>query len=54
MRKREPLLIGCLVALLYIVWLGFPVHAAPGFAGSFWGGVLAVSGAALMLVPLLY
>ena len=54
MRKHDPILIGGLVALLFVIWLGFPLHASPQFAGSFWGGVLAIIGTALMLVPLLY
>lgn len=54
MKEREPLIIGGLVVILLLVWLGFPVHHAHRFAGSFWGGVLAISGSALMLVPLAY
>lgn len=54
MKEREPVIVGGLVALLLILWLGFPLHQSPRFAGSFWGGVLGVSGAALMLVPLVY
>ncbi len=54
MRKHDPILIGGLVALLFVIWLGFPLHASPRFAGSFWGGVLAIIGTTLMLVPLLY
>jgi hypothetical protein len=37
-----------------ILWLGFTVHRSPDFAGSFTGGVLAVSGSLFMLVPLAY
>tara|TARA_R110002111_G_scaffold69747_1_gene112896 strand:+ start:748 stop:1497 length:750 start_codon:yes stop_codon:yes gene_type:complete len=54
MKEREPLIIGGLVLLLLVLWLGFPLHQSPRFAGSFWGGVLGVSGAALMLIPLAY
>lgn len=54
MKEREPVIVGGLVALLLILWLGFPLHQSPRFAGSFWGGVLGVSGAILMLVPLVY
>lgn len=43
-----------LVLLLLVLWLGFLVHRSPDFAGSAWGGVLAVAGASLMLVPLAY
>jgi len=42
------------MAVLFIVWLGFPLHASPRFAGSLWGGVLAVSGSLLLLIPFLY
>lgn len=54
MKERERLVVSGLVVLLLLFWLGFLVHRSPRFAGSFWGGVLAVSGAALMLVPLAY
>lgn len=54
MKDRSPLIVGGLVALLLLLWLGFLVHVSPRFAGSFWGGVLGVSAALLMLVPLAY
>jgi hypothetical protein len=54
MKERERLVVSGLVVLLLLLWLGFLVHRDPHFAGSFWGGVLGVSGAALMLVPLAY
>lgn len=54
MRERERLVVTGLVILLLVLWLGFLVHRDPRFAGSFWGGVLGVSGAAMMLVPLAY
>jgi hypothetical protein len=54
MKERERLVVSGLVVLLFLLWLGFLVHRDPRFAGSFWGGVLGVSGAVLMLVPLLY
>ncbi len=54
MREREPLVAGGLVALLLVLWLGFLVHRDPRFAGSAWGGVLGVSGAALMVASLVY
>jgi hypothetical protein len=43
-----------LVAMFLLLWLGFIVHRSPRFAGSMWGGVLAVSGAFLMLIPMAY
>lgn len=54
MKEREPLIAGGLVALMLVLWLGFLVHTSPRFAGSAWGGVLGVTGSALMLVPLVY
>lgn len=54
MREREPLVAGGLVALLVVLWLGFLAHRDPRFAGSGWGGVLGVSGAALMVASLAY
>lgn len=54
MKERERFIVGGLVVLMLILWLGFLVHRSPRFAGSAWGGALGVSGAALMLVPLAY
>jgi hypothetical protein len=54
MKERERLVVSGLVVLLLLLWLGFLVHRDTRFAGSFWGGVLGVSGAVLMLVPLAY
>ena len=54
MKERERLVVSGLVVLLLLFWLGFLVHRSPRFAGSLWGGVLGVSGAVLMLVPLAY
>jgi hypothetical protein len=54
MKERDRLVVSGLVVLLLLLWLGFLVHRSPRFAGSAWGGVLGVSGAVLMLVPLAY
>jgi hypothetical protein len=54
MKERERIIVSGLVVLMLLLWLGFLLHRSPRFAGSFWGGVLAVSGSALMLVPLAY
>lgn len=54
MKERERLVVSGLVMLLLLLWLGFLVHRSPRFAGSFGGGLLGVSGAALLLVPLAY
>jgi hypothetical protein len=54
MKERERVVVGGLVALLLLLWLGYLFHSSAQFAGSAWGGVLAVSGSLLMLVPLAY
>jgi hypothetical protein len=54
MKERERLVVSGLVVLLLLLWLGFLVHRDTRFAGSLWGGVLGVSGAVLMIVPLVY
>ena len=54
MKERERLVITGLIGLLLLLWLGFLVHRSSQFAGSLRGGVLGVSGALLMLVPLAY
>lgn len=54
MKENERTIVGGLVALLLVVWLGFALHHSPRFAGSLGGGMLAVVGSGLMLVPLAY
>lgn len=54
MKARNELVVTGLVILLLLLWLGFAFHHSPRFAGSLAGGVLAVTGSALMLVPLVY
>lgn len=54
MQERERTVVGSLVVLLLVLWLGFLWHRSPHFAGSAWGGVLGVSGGALMLWPIGY
>ena len=49
MKERERAVMGGLFILLLVLWLGFTVHASARFPGSFWGGMLGVSGALLML-----
>lgn len=53
-RRREGLALGGLTVVLLVAWLGFLAHRSPDFAGSAAGGLLGVSGAVLMLVPLAY
>jgi hypothetical protein len=54
MKERDRIVVSGLVALMLLLWLGFLVHRSPRFPGSLWGGVLGVSSAALMMVPLAY
>ena len=54
MKDGERYVVSSLVALMLLFWLGFLFHRSPHFAGSFWGGMLAVAGSLLMLVPLAY
>jgi hypothetical protein len=54
MKEHDRLVATGLVVLMLILGLGFLVHRSSRFAGSAWGGVLCVSGAALLLAPLAY
>ncbi len=54
MKERNEVVVTGLVILLLILWLGFPFHQSPRFAESLAGGILGVTGSALMLVPLAY
>ncbi len=54
MKDQEKLLVGGLVALLVLVWLGFTVHVSSRFSGSLVGGIFAIIGTMLMLVPFIY
>lgn len=54
MQERERAIVTGLVLLLLVLVLGFYVHREPRFPGSLAGGVLGLSAAALMLVPLAY
>jgi len=54
MKEHDRLVATGLVVLMLVLGLGFLVHRSSRFAGSAWGGVLGVSGAALMFVPLAY
>lgn len=54
MKERQRLIVSGLIILLLVLWLGFVFHASPRFPGSFWGGVLGVTGAVLMAWPLAY
>lgn len=54
MQERERFVVTGLLILMLVVWLGFVFHQSPRFAGSFWSGMLALSGTFLMLLPLAY
>lgn len=54
MRERERLVVGGLVALMLVLWLGFLLHRSPRFPGSLEGSVLGIAAALLMAIPLLY
>lgn len=54
MKEKERFIVGGLVLLMLILWLGFPFHQSPRFAGSLLGGLFGVAGAVLMVVPLAY
>lgn len=54
MRSDDRAIVSGLVLLMVVLWLGFAWHRSPGFAGSAWGGVFAISGTLLMLIPLAY
>ena len=51
---RERLIVVSAFALLVFAWLGFLLHVSPRFAGSGMGAVFGISGAVLMLLPLVY
>lgn len=50
-RARERSVVTGIGVLLLLLWIGFAVHRSPSFPGSLAGFVLAVSGAALMVLP---
>lgn len=54
MNDREGRFASWTVALMLVLWMGFFVHRSARFAGSLIGGILGVTAALLMLVPLLY
>lgn len=54
MKERDRIVATGLVVLMLVLWLGFLVHTSQRFPGNLAGGVLGVSGAALMMVPLIY
>ena len=54
MKNRERFIVVSTFVVLVFAWLGFLLHVSPRFAGSGLGAVFGISGAVLMLVPLVY
>jgi len=54
MQERERSIVTCLIVLLLVLAAGFVFHRDERFAGSLAGGILGISAAALMFLPLLY
>jgi hypothetical protein len=54
MKNHERIIITGVFGVLVVAWLGFLLHVSPRFAGSGTGTVFGISGAVLMLVPLVY
>lgn len=48
---RERIVVSTIGVLLLLLWLGFSVHRSPRFPGSFSGSMLAIAGAALIVLP---
>lgn len=54
MKERERVVVGGVLSVLLLGWLGFLVHRSPRFPGSGMGAVFGIAGAVLMLIPLAY
>lgn len=54
MKNRERFIVVSVFVVLVFAWLGFLLHVSPRFAGSGLGAVFGISGAVLMLIPLVY
>lgn len=54
MKNQERFIVVSIFIVLVFAWLGFLLHVSPDFAGSGLGAVFGISGAVLMLVPLVY
>ena len=54
MKSREHLIVTSVFVVLVFAWLGFLLHVSSRFAGSGVGAVFGISGAVLMLVPVVY
>ena len=54
MKNHERIIVSSILVVLVFAWLGFLLRVSPRFAGSGLGAVFGISGAVLMLVPLVY
>ena len=54
MNSQERTIVGSLVVLMILLWLGFVWHRDPAFPGSFAGFVVGLTALVLMFIPLLY
>lgn len=54
MKNQERIIVSSIFAVLVFGWLGFLLHVSSDFAGSGLGAVFGITGAVLMLVPLIY
>ena len=54
MKERERVVVGGVLSVLLLGWLGFLVHRSARFPGSGLGAVFGIAGAVLMLIPLAY
>ncbi|HMP89702.1 MAG TPA: hypothetical protein PJ991_05850 [Kiritimatiellia bacterium] len=54
MKERERIVFTGVLGVLLLAWLGFLIHTSPRFAGSGIGAAFGITGAVLMLIPLVY
>lgn len=54
MKEQERIIGLALLTLILMSWLSFGVHRDPRFAGSYYGGLLGIAAALLMLSTFLY
>jgi hypothetical protein len=52
MSDREPIIAAATIFILLLVWIGGMIEPSHGFAGSAMGGIFAVTGTFLLLMPL--
>lgn len=54
MKEQEKILGLALLTLILMSWLSFGLHSDPRFAGSYYGGILGIAAALLILSTFLY